>query len=83
VKEAEEMASFKVSKRGKRTKTPDDEGFEAPPYEGETFIDPDALIEPNVEVIIDDDDVNNIGKLSYKQVKEHQRRMHPRDPESK
>lgn len=71
--------SFKVKKRGQRTKTLDGDEFEAPPYEGETFIDPEALIEPDEEIIIDDDDVNNIGKLSYKQVKEHQRRMHPRD----
>lgn len=43
---------------------------------------PCDLIEPPIEVFEEDND-QSLRKLSYKQVKEWQKRMHPRHPETK
>lgn len=45
--------------------------------------DPYGLIEPQLEVFEKDDETSEAGKLSYKEVKIWQSRMHPRDPETK
>ena len=45
--------------------------------------DPNALLEPHEQDIYPEGETNNTGQLSYKKVKIHQYKYHPRDRKNK